>query len=49
MKPVEWKLENVWVARDEQGIIIRASDYSPGELLQLAEELRQKAKGEKVR
>lgn len=45
MKPAEWKLEKVWIARDEQGNIIRASDCSPGELLQLAEELRQKAKG----
>ncbi|WP_160308941.1 hypothetical protein [Paenibacillus sp. DMB20] len=49
MKHAEWKLETVWVARDEQGNIIRASDYSPGELLQQAEELRQKAKGEYVR
>ncbi len=43
MKPVEWKLETVWIARDEKGNIIRASDYSPGELLKLAEELRIKA------
>lgn len=43
MKPIQWMQETVWIARDEKGNIIRASDLSPGELLQLAEELRIKA------
>lgn len=43
MKPAEWKQETVWIARDEKGNIIRASDHSPRELLQLAEMLRIKA------
>ena len=39
-----WMQETVWVARDKAGNISRASDTSPSELLQLAEELKEKSK-----
>lgn len=43
MNPATWKLESVWVARDEDGKVVRYSDVSPYELLRHAEELRIKA------
>ncbi|MGO4540359.1 hypothetical protein [Paenibacillus sp. 2TAB19] len=44
MQPVKWTKEELWVARDDQGRLIRVLEKSPEELVKDAEKLRQKAK-----
>lgn len=46
MKNSAWSKEEVWVARDANGNIIRAQDTSPTELLAIAEGLRKSGTGE---
>lgn len=35
-----WAKEEIWVARDDRGQIVRVSDISPQEMLEEAERLR---------